>query len=69
MILLDILRTCRIDNIELPIGTPIRFENETIGRVIGNGRGYSDIAINGEVAYSILRGKNCSFSLEVSRND
>lgn len=70
MTLLDILRTCKIDNFEAPNGTPIRFNGQTIGRVIRNDSGYCEIAINDENAYSIIRkGKEYSFSLEVLHND
>jgi hypothetical protein len=67
---MDKLRTCRIENIDAPIGTPIRFNGKTIGRVIRNkDKGYCEIAINNEEAYSLLRGYNYSFGVEVIRND
>ena len=69
---MDKLRTCRIKDLNAPIGTPIRFNGRKIGQVIRNGYGgYCEIAINDEEAYSLLRcgGNGCSFSLEVKRND
>ena len=69
-IMVDILRTCRIENMTAPIGTPVRYMGETIGHVIKASDRYCEIAINCENAYSVIRkGQGYSFSLEVIRSD
>lgn len=65
---MDRLRTCRIKGYGAPIGTPIRFNGETVGQVVRNEDGHCEIAINSDSAYSILRGNNYSFSMEVVKN-
>lgn len=65
---MDMLRTCKIDNFNMPIGTSVRFDNKEIGQVIANGKGYCKVAINNEFAYSAIRYRH-SFGMEVICND
>lgn len=59
MILLDALRTFKISKLKAPIGTPIRFNGENIGRVIRNEDDGCEIAINSNAAYSLMRRSEC----------
>jgi hypothetical protein len=71
VILVDALRVARIENMNAPTGTPVRFKGKKIGCVIsGSGKGYCEIAINSDKAYSLIRsGKQHSFSIEVVKSD
>lgn len=68
--MVDKLRIVRLENIKLPIGTPVDFEGQEIGRVIRSDRDREDIceiAINSDVALQAFRSGKISYSLEVVR--
>lgn len=63
---MDKLRICRIAGFEAPIGTPITFRGKEVGHVIqSREEGFSECVINNDIVSSLIRGKDCSFSLEV----
>ena len=65
---MDKLRIVRLENIKLPIGTPVDFEGQEIGRVIRSDReDVCEIAINSDVASQAFRSGKISYSLEVVR--
>lgn len=65
---MDKLRIVRLENIKLPIGTPVDFKGQEIGRVIRSDReDICEIAINSDVASQIIRSGKVSYSLEVVR--
>ena len=64
----DNLRICRVAGFEAPFGTPVTFQGNEIGHVIRSmEEGFCEIAINSDIVYQWIRGKECSFSLEVVR--
>lgn len=64
----DNLRICRIAGFEAPVGTPVTFQGNEIGHVIRSvEEGFCEIAINNDIVYQWIRGKECSFSMEVVR--
>lgn len=65
---MDKLRIVGLKNIKLPIGTPVDFEGQEIGRVIRSDReDICEIAINSDVASQAFRSGKISYSLEVVR--
>ena len=64
---MDKLRIVRLENIKLPIGTPVDFEGQEIGRVIRSEEDICEIAINSDVALQAFRSGKISYSLEVVR--
>lgn len=65
---MDKLRIVRLENIKLPIGTPVDFDGQEIGRVIRSDKeGICEIAINSDVALQAFRSGKISYSLEVVR--
>lgn len=65
---MDKLRIVRLENIKPPIGTPVDFEGQEIGRVIRSDReDICEIAINSDVASQAFRSGKISYSLEVVR--
>lgn len=65
---MDKLRIVRLENIKLPIGTPVDFEGQEIGRVIRSDReDICEIAINSDVVLQAFRSGKISYSLEVVR--
>lgn len=66
--MVDKLRIVRLENIKLPIGTPVDFEGQEIGRVIRSDReDICEIAINSDIALQAFRSGKISYSLEVVR--
>lgn len=65
---MDKLRIVKLENIKLPIGTPVDFEGKEIGRVIRSDKeGICEAAINSDIASQILRSGRVNYSLEVVR--
>ena len=64
----DNLHICRVAGFEAPAGTPVTFQGNEIGHVIRSmEEGFCEIAINSDIVHQWIRGKECSFSLEVVR--
>lgn len=56
------LRVCRIANAELPVGMPVTFQGNNIGKVINK----NEIVIDNDMVYSMIRNDEVRFSLEVT---
>ena len=59
----DKIRICKITGMELPAGTPVTFQGNKVGHAI---RG-NEIVIDNEMVYTLIRGNEVQFSLEVVR--
>ena len=64
---MDKLRVINIGGIQAPIGTPITYQGQEVGKVIRptDEEGYSECAINSDIVRQLIRGNAVSFSLEV----
>lgn len=63
---MDNLRIARLGGIELPIGTPIVYQGQEVGKVIRPAEeGFSECAINSDIVYQLFKSNAVSFSLEV----
>lgn len=65
--MVDKLRIVRLENIKLPIGTPVDFEGQEIGVIRSDREDICEIAINSDVALQAFRSGKISYSLEVVR--
>lgn len=65
---MDKLRIIKLNDIQLPIGTPVDFDGKEVGHVVRSDReGICEIAINSDIASQIIRSGKISYSLEVVR--
>lgn len=63
---MDKLRVVNIGGIQAPIGTPITYQGQEVGKVVRPmDEGYSECAINSDIVNQLIRNDTVSFSLEV----
>lgn len=63
---MDKLRIVKLNNVNLPAGTPVDFNGQEVGHVVRNSEeGTCEIAINSDIASQIIQSSKMSYSLEV----
>lgn len=63
---MDKLRIVKLNNVNLPAGTPVDFNGQEVGHVVRNSEeGICEIAINSDIASQIIQSGKMSYSLEV----